>query len=130
MCSQLLFKSGHKKLKSTYIKIEKCLRKIKECSQKIEKCLQNIEKGLQKIEKCLQKPYFLPKCGIETIPRSFSKKSKLTIYLELLSKVLYSLFLVVCQCEASRSILKLSYRTLATELVQLLCATALQYKYQ
>ena len=34
------------------------------------------------------------KCGGETIPRPFSKKSKLSIYLDQLSKVLYGLFLL------------------------------------
>ena len=33
------------------------------------------------------------KCGVETIPRPFSKKIKLSISLDQLSKVLYSLFL-------------------------------------
>ena len=37
-----------------------------------------------------EKPY--PKCGGETIPRPFSKKSKLCISLDQLSKVLYHLF--------------------------------------
>ena len=34
------------------------------------------------------------KCGGETIPRPFSEKSKLSISLDQLSKVLYSLFLL------------------------------------
>ena len=34
------------------------------------------------------------KCGREIIPRSFSKKSKLSISLDQWSKVLYSLFLL------------------------------------
>ena len=33
-------------------------------------------------------------CGGETVPRRFSKKSKLSISLDQLSKVLYSLFLL------------------------------------
>ena len=32
------------------------------------------------------------KCGGETIPRNFSEKTKLSIFLDELSKVLYSLF--------------------------------------
>ena len=40
----------------------------------------------------LEKPYI--KCGRETIPRPFSQKSKLSISLDLKSKVLYSLFLL------------------------------------
>ena len=34
------------------------------------------------------------KCGGETIPRNFSEKTKLSIFLHQLSKVLYSLFLL------------------------------------
>ena len=34
------------------------------------------------------------KCGGETIPRNFSEKTKLSIFLDQLSKVLYSLFLL------------------------------------
>ena len=40
----------------------------------------------------LEKSYI--KCGGETIPRPFSKKSKLSISLDQKSKVLYSLFLL------------------------------------
>ena len=41
----------------------------------------------------LEKSY--TKCGGETIPRSFYKKSKLTISLDQYSKVLYVLFLLL-----------------------------------
>ena len=34
------------------------------------------------------------KCSGETIPRNFSEKTKLSIFLDQLSKVLYSLFLL------------------------------------
>ena len=34
------------------------------------------------------------KCGGETIPRNFSEKTQLSIFLDQLSKVLYSLFLL------------------------------------
>ena len=34
------------------------------------------------------------KCGIKTIPRHFSKKSKLSTSVEQMSKVLYGLFLL------------------------------------
>ena len=34
------------------------------------------------------------KCGGETIPRNLSEKTKLSIFLDQLSKVLYSLFLL------------------------------------
>ena len=40
----------------------------------------------------LEKPF--SKCGGETIPRSFSKKSKLSISLDQWSEVLYRLFLL------------------------------------
>ena len=36
------------------------------------------------------------KCGGETIPGPFSKKSKLSISLDQYSKLLYSLFFIVC----------------------------------
>ena len=57
----------------------------------------------------LKKSY--TKCGGETIPRAFFlKKSKLSISLDQLSKVLYSLFFIVCQNEDYQNILKLSCR--------------------
>ena len=59
----------------------------------------------------LEKSY--TKFGEETIPRPFSKKSKLSICLNQQSKVLYSFFLIVCQVEGYRYILKLSRRPLA-----------------
>ena len=58
----------------------------------------------------LEKPYI--KCGGETIPRPFSKKSKLGISLDQYSKVLYSFF-VVCQVEDYRNVLELSCKPLA-----------------
>ena len=48
------------------------------------------------------------KCCGETIPRLASKISKLSIFLDQWSKVLCSLFFVVCQVEGYRNILKLS----------------------
>ena len=57
----------------------------------------------------LEKPFL--KFGGETIPRSFFKKSKLSIYLDQLSKVLYSLFLLHAKLRAIK--LKLSCRALA-----------------
>ena len=41
------------------------------------------------------------KCGKETIPRSLSKKSKLSVPLDEYSKVLYFVF-IVCQVEDYR----------------------------
>ena len=51
------------------------------------------------------------KCGKETIPRPFSKKSKLSISLDQYSKVLY--ILIVCQVQDYRKSLKLSCRPFA-----------------
>ena len=51
---------------------------------------QLIEYNMRKI--FLEKLY--TKCGGETIPRNFSEKTKLSIFLDQLSKVLYSLFLL------------------------------------
>ena len=48
------------------------------------------------------------KCGGETIPRTFFKKSKLSISLDQLPKVSYSLFLLYARLRAIE-ILKLSY---------------------
>ena len=53
------------------------------------KCDQLIEHNMRNI--FLEKSY--TKCGGETIPRPFSKKSKLSISLDQYSKVSYSLFL-------------------------------------
>ena len=53
------------------------------------------------------------KCGGETILRPFSKKSKLTISLNQLCKVLYSLFSLYVKSSACRNILKLSFKPLA-----------------
>ena len=52
-------------------------------------------------------------CGGETIPRPFSKKSKLSVSLDQQSKVLYNLFFIISQVEGYRNILKLSCRPLA-----------------
>ena len=46
------------------------------------------------------------KCGGNTSPRPFSKKSKLSIALDQQSKVLYSLFLLYVQVQGYRSLLK------------------------
>ena len=46
----------------------------------------------------LEKSY--TKCGVETIPRPFSKKSKLSVSLDQYSKVLYSLFLLYAKLRA------------------------------
>ena len=46
----------------------------------------------------LEKPY--TKCGVETIPRVFCKKSNLTITLDQYFKVLYSLFLLYAKLMA------------------------------
>ena len=51
-------------------------------------------------------------CGGKTIPRFFPKKSKVSISLVQLPKVLYSFF-IVCEAEDYRNELKLSYRPLA-----------------
>ena len=53
------------------------------------------------------------KYGGETIPRLVSKKSKLTISPDQLSKVLCSLFLLYAKLSANEILLKLSYRPLA-----------------
>ena len=52
------------------------------------------------------------KCGGNTSPRPFSKKSKLSISLDQQSKVLYSLFLLYVQVEVYVSLLKLRCRPL------------------
>ena len=49
----------------------------------------------------LEKSYI--KCGGETIPRHFSKKSKLSISLDQHSKVLYILFLLFAKLRAIES---------------------------
>ena len=53
------------------------------------------------------------KCGVETIPRLFFKKSNLTISLDQQSKVSYSLFFIAYQGKGYRNIVKLSCRSLA-----------------
>ena len=58
----------------------------------------------------LEKSY--TKCSGETIPRPFSKKSKLSISLDQQSKVLYSLFLLCAKSKVYQNILKLSCRPL------------------
>ena len=58
----------------------------------------------------LQKSFI--ECGRETIPRFFPKKSKVSISLVQLPKVLYSFF-IVCEAEDYRNELKLSCRPLA-----------------
>ena len=55
----------------------------------------------------LKKSY--TKWGRETIPISYSKKLKLTICLDQLSKVLHSLVFIVWQFEGYRNVLKLSW---------------------
>ena len=57
---------------------------------------QLIEYNMRNIS--LKKSY--SKCGGETIPRPFSKKSKLSISLDQYSKVLYSLFLFYANLKA------------------------------
>ena len=54
---------------------------------------QLIERNMRNI--FLERSY--SKCGGETSPRPFSKKLKLTIYLDQWSKVSYSLFLLYCK---------------------------------
>ena len=54
----------------------------------------------------------------ETIPRPFSKKSKLSISLDQYSKVLYIWFFIVCQVEDYRKWLKLSCRSFAFALYE------------
>ena len=49
----------------------------------------------------------------ETMLRPFSKKSKFSISLDQDSKVLFSLFVIICQVEGYRNILKLNCRSLA-----------------
>ena len=46
------------------------------------------------------------KCGGETSPRTFSKKSKLSIFLDEQSKVSYSLFILHVQVKDYQNILK------------------------
>ena len=57
----------------------------------------------------LEKSY--TKCGGETSPRLFSKKSKLSISLDQLSKFLYSSFLLYAIVEGYRNILKVSSKS-------------------
>ena len=57
---------------------------------------QLIERNMRNI--FLERSY--SKCGGETSPRPFSKKLKLTIYLDQWSKVSYSLFLLYCKFRA------------------------------
>ena len=52
------------------------------------------------------------KNGRKTIPLTFSKKSKLSIFLYQQSEVLYSLYLLHVQVESYHNILKLSYKPL------------------
>ena len=70
-------------------------------SQLIEYSMRNIS---------LEKLY--TKCGGETIPKPISKKIKLSISLDKLSKILMFVF-IVCQVDDYRNILKLSCRALA-----------------
>ena len=58
----------------------------------------------------LEKSY--TKCDGETIPRPFSKKSKLSIFLDQHSKVLYSAPLLYVHVEGYQNILKLGCRLL------------------
>ena len=53
------------------------------------------------------------KCG-EIIPRYFSEKSKLSTSLGILSNVSYQFYIIVCQVEGYRKILKLSCRPLGS----------------
>ena len=53
------------------------------------------------------------KCGVENIPRPFSTKSTLSIYLDQWSKVLCSLFLLHAKLRAIKILLKLSCRPFA-----------------
>ena len=53
------------------------------------------------------------KCGGETIPKLFSKRSKLSIYLDQLSYVFIQFVFIVCQIEEYRNTLKLRRRPLA-----------------
>ena len=53
------------------------------------------------------------KCGGEISPRPFSKKSKLSMFLEQQSKVLHSLFSLCVQVDGYRNILNLRCRPLA-----------------
>ena len=71
-----------------------------------------------RLTECNMRSNFLEKScikyGEETIPMSFSKKSKLSISLDHYFKVLCSLFLIcnVCQVEGYQNILKISCRPL------------------
>ena len=67
---------------------------------------QLIEHNMRKI--FLENSY--KNCSGESIPRTFSKKSKMSISLDQQSKVLYSLLLLNIQVKGYRSILKLSCR--------------------
>ena len=53
------------------------------------------------------------KYGGETIPRPFPKKSKLSIFLDLYSKIFIQFVFLACQVEVYQKILKLSFRPLA-----------------
>ena len=53
------------------------------------------------------------KCGTEAIPRPFSRKQKLRISLDQYSISFIYIFLIVCQVEDYRKLLKLSCRPLA-----------------
>ena len=55
----------------------------------------------------LEKSY--TKCGGKASLRSYLKKSKLNIYLDQQSEILYRLFLLYAQVEIYKNILKLSY---------------------
>ena len=59
----------------------------------------------------LEKSY--TKCGGETIPKTFTEKSKFSISLDQLSKVLYCLFLLHVQAQGYRDVMTLRCRPLA-----------------
>ena len=64
----------------------------------------NQTKKFGQLIECNMKNIFLEKsytkCGGETSPRPFSEKSKLSVSLDQLSKVLYSLFLLYAKLRA------------------------------
>ena len=71
----------------------------------------------QLIERSMRNIFFLEKsytkCGADTVPRPFSKKSKLGISLDQYSKVSCSLLFMIYQVEDYQKILKLRCRPLA-----------------
>ena len=60
MCRQLLFKSGHKKLKSAYKKLKSAYKKLKSAHKKLKSAYKKLKSAYKRTEKCLQEPCFSP----------------------------------------------------------------------